>query len=635
MVTQYNGSRPGTRQTTSKTTSRKQTMSSRDEIPEPAELRRSYEIAREEARLILEGEHDRLRLLRQKESKRRHEERQRRRVAEEKAAEEVRQRQAEAEAKKEAELAAKREAKAARAQQKSSRRADPTPSEPGPTPATETQSSDGLSKTSTLISGEGSFASQQNQGHHRRVSSALENIRQTTRETHARTNSASRIDELAEPQPPLLKPNFDAPISAVNAGERRVNVKCKDALITLSITPSTTVRDILNSASLCMSDPIDPSTAVLLESFFQLGLERPIRRYEHIRDVMNSWDHDTTNHLFILPAAECDARGLHASDAPTVQPPSTTVQIYHSPKPGKWDKKWLKLREDGQISTSKNEHGLDATNICHVSDFDLYTPTAKQMRKLKPPKKLCYALKSQEKAAVFLDAANYAHFVCMKDKDVADRWCRAVHAWRSWYLVRMLGEGERAPTDLVNGTLQLGSGRPGTSNSRETLPYVLGSFKPLLDFESSFGGTQKQDTTTLFRRASQPAGGGSRPLIDFVPTRPSSDDPPKFPTTTTSAALPPTAFPRNFLVADDPQGPFTGTGLLARSASRPTRGGSRTGHGVAGTEGKPLVDLVLTSEFTSGSLLGRMESVRGGGRGEVRIDRAKRREVDVLVGEGF
>src|ERR1700712_4766213 len=66
MVIQHSDFRPSTQQTTSKTTSRKQTLTSNEEVPEPEELRRSYEAAREEARLILEGEHDRLRVLRQK-----------------------------------------------------------------------------------------------------------------------------------------------------------------------------------------------------------------------------------------------------------------------------------------------------------------------------------------------------------------------------------------------------------------------------------------------------------------------------------------------------------------------------------------------------------------------------------------
>jgi hypothetical protein len=628
------GSRPSTRQTgKTASTPRKHTFTSEESIPEPAELRRSFEAAREEARLLLEGEQDRLKALRLKEAKRRQEERAKRRQEER----ELRQKEDE-EAKRleeqvEAALAAKRQReteraakKAAREEQKSPRlRTKPGREEQGPDASVEADSppQGNSSRMRTLIVGGLGSPRQgsQVQGHHRRASSAIEHFRQKTQRGHGKTNSASHIDEMPEVNIPLPTSNFDAPVSAVNAGERRVNVKCQDSTITLPVTPTTTAKDILSSASLCMSASIDPHTAVLLESFMQLGLERPLRRYERVRDVMNSWDNDNQHHLSIMSGSECEAPGLQITDAPHQQPLGTTVHVYHSQRPGKWDKRWIKLREDGQITISKNETGIDSTNICHLSDFDLYTPTARQIRKLRPPKKICYALKSQEKSAMFLDGANFAHFFCTKEKDVADKWYRAVHSWRSWYLVNMLGEGQRDPPESAAGLRT--SYRPGTSNSGETMPYVLGSFKPLFDFG---------------------ALDGQKPLIDLVPSRPSVDEqssPPRV-SARSHGAAPPTAFPRKFQfepaanATGDEDGPFTGTGLLARSASRRTQGGSRTGRGVPGVEGRPLVDLTPMSEFTDGSLLRRMENIAAQqGSLEPKIDRQKRREVDVAVGEGF
>ncbi|KIW63157.1 hypothetical protein PV04_10025 [Phialophora macrospora] len=642
----------GMRQTSNNTTSRQQTPTSTGRASEPEELRRSLEVAREEARLILEGEHDRLIALRQQESRRRHQERERRRKEEKEALETARRQETEAEALREAEKVATREAKvrAIRERQEASQRARLVEREDdvAAAPALELQQDGKRSRMRTMVIGGPAGSKQDTPCHHRRASSGVEQLRQRPKTGHAKTHSASRIDEVPDGTAPIVrpsldasvtKPNFDAPVSAVNAGERRVSVKCREAFITLPVTLSTTAKDILNSASLCMSESIDPRTAILLESFSQLGLERPLRRYERIRDVMNSWDNDSQNHFFIMEASDCAAPGLETADAPSQQPSGTTVQIYHSQRPGKWDKRWLKLREDGQITTSKNENGLDSTNICHLSDFDLYTPTTKQLKKLKPPKKLCYALKSQEKSAVFLDGANFVHFFCTKDKLVADRWYHAVHSWRSWYLVNMLGEGQRQATETNLGP-QPGQ-RPGTSGSKESMPYVLGSFKPLLDSKSNFVVSRNPELGSL-RRPSQ--SHGQRPLIDFVPARPSFDEIPtilKFPTK--SSAAPPTAFPKKFMVEPtitgngiNEEGPFTGTGLLARSASRRTQGGSRAGHGVAGADGKPLIDLAPTSEFTDGSLLQRMETIAARqGAFEPKIDRQKRREVDVAVGEGY
>ncbi|EXJ54037.1 hypothetical protein A1O7_09374 [Cladophialophora yegresii CBS 114405] len=645
MVIQQSSPRAGTRQMTSNITSRKPPSASTGGVSEPEGFRRSYEAAREEARLILEGEHDRLIALRQAESRRRHQERERRRKEQENAQEVAHKHQAEEQALRKPEESVNRAARveSVRERQNASQlvhgieREEDAVASTGP--AMKPQRNSTSSKMCAMVIGEPAASQQDTRRHRRRASSAVEQPQQRPNAGRARRNSAGRVDQVPGVEAPPMKPNYDAPISAVNAGERRVTLKCREAFITLPVTLSTTAKDILKSASLCMSESIDPNTAIVLESFSQLGLERPLRRYERIRDVMNSWDNDSQNHLFIMAAGEFAASALHTADAPRQQPYGTTVQIYHSQRPGKWDKRWLKLREDGQITTSKNEKGIDSTNICHVSDFDVYTPTTKQLIKLKPPKKLCYALKSQEKCAVFLEGANFVHFFCTKDKEIADIWYHAVHAWRSWYLVNMLGEGQRQPAEPNVGP-QLGR-RPGTGDSKESLPYVLGSFKPLLDSGTSFEIGRNPELGSV-RRPSQTQN--QRPLIDLLPARPSFDEiatGSKLPTK--SSVAPPTAFPKKFMVESatncngvDEDGPFTGTGLLARSASRRAQGGSRAGHAAAGADGKPLVDLASTSDFTDGSLLRRMETIAARqGAFEPKIDRQKRREVEVAVGEGF
>ncbi|KIX04134.1 uncharacterized protein Z518_07687 [Rhinocladiella mackenziei CBS 650.93] len=650
------GQRPRARETRGRDNSHKHTSSL--ESPQTDDLRKSSEAAREEARLILEGKADRLEALRRQEARRRREQQELRdQQREQKLVEEARLREAETKKGVTTRVAASHnEHGGVRKGTEAEATAQPLPPDYK------------KSKSRTLVIGGPPPSKTVN--HHRRASSSVEQ-RQPPPTTHAKTTSLERMDTARKATPPSSVPNvpnIDAPISAVNAGERHVGVKCKEAFVTLPITPSTTTKDILHSASVSMSEPIDPRTAVLLESFSRLGLERPLRRYERIRDVMNSWDNDNQNHLFIMTATECAWPGLQEGDVPTQQPSGTTVQIYHSRKPRKWDKRLLKLRADGQITTSKNESGTDSTNICHLSDFDLYTPTQKQMKKLKPPQKLCFSLKSQEKSSMFLDGANFVHFFCTKDKAVADKWYQAVHSWRSWYLVNMLGEGQpkQNKTDLAfsMGLQSGGSNMPGTAQSKDPLPYACGSSKPLLDFGPSRpsleggGGTRRPGELDFLGLSRSSQSDGSRPpLLDLVSERQSSESggagvgkpqgSPRHVSNQPPSGPPPTAFPRGFMLEstvqantatpDDPDAsPFTGTGLLARSASRRSQGGSSTGRGVPGIEGKPLVDLQPASEFTDGSLLRKMEatSSRHGVLGP-KIDRQKGREVNVSVGEGF
>ncbi|KAJ5272381.1 hypothetical protein N7478_007506 [Penicillium angulare] len=238
-----------------------------------------------------------------------------------------------------------------------------------------------------------------------------------------------------------IVPGTDAPISAVNAGERYVLLQYSDVTLYMPITPSTLVSDLLLSASEQLHSDIDPEKFILIESFHQVGLQRPLRRYEHVRDVMNSWAHDGDNRLIIIPPSSIDALDqVDAQKVPSEKPAETTVYLYHSQRPRKWDKRYVTLRPDGQIVISKKENSKDHTSICHLSDFDIYSPNPRAMTKeIKPPKKICFAIKSQEKSSMFLSTENFVHFFSTSDRNNADKWYNIVQQWRSWYLVHTLG----------------------------------------------------------------------------------------------------------------------------------------------------------------------------------------------------
>lgn len=228
-------------------------------------------------------------------------------------------------------------------------------------------------------------------------------------------------------------------------------------------------------------------------------------------------------------------------------------------------------------------------------------------------------MKSQQKAAMFLEGQNFAHFFCSNQREDVDGLYKALHEWRSWYLVNVLGEGGQkiVPEPRMYSVDIERDRRPGSARSHDTMHYQLGSFKPLLDFgELKFGGGMED-------RAREGHSVGRRSL-------------------TQTTAPPPSSFPKRLVLDavehDDGNAedrPFTGTGLLARNASRRTQGGHRSGRGVRGVRGKPLVDLAASSEFADGSLLKKLEAWNvQHGDGELRIDREKRVEANVRVGEG-
>ncbi|EPE05376.1 hypothetical protein F503_02115 [Ophiostoma piceae UAMH 11346] len=295
--------------------------------------------------------------------------------------------------------------------------------------------------------------------------------------------------------PPPLKSTHMPDSSQSPIGEpgcRYVVVRCQQFSATITILPETTVADALEAAApLLPTGLVDLSSSILVESYTRLGLERRLRRYERIRDVMNSWDTDADNTFAIM---RVDGAAAAASSAATASLSTTSLtkfgyhsdldlfnaprgrapppgflsmQMHHSQKPGRWNKRYISLLEEtGQMVASKKEDAdsHDLLSLCHLSDYDVYTPTDAQMKQLRPPKTYCFAVKSQQRTTVFINTENYVHFFSTDDLAVARVFYERVFGWRSWYLAKRVpsdtkdAREERRPSTAV--------ARPPTSEER-------------------------------------------------------------------------------------------------------------------------------------------------------------------------
>ncbi|KAJ5165626.1 uncharacterized protein N7500_007456 [Penicillium coprophilum] len=381
-------------------------------------------------------------------------------------------------------------------------------------------------------------------------------------------------------------PGLDAPVSAVNAGERRALVKYGDATADITVTPSTQVRDILLDATKHLSRDIDAEKFILMESYSQVGLERPLRRYEHVREVMNSWSHDADNQFIVIPPSSVDAlTQLDAGHAPSGQPSPVTVHIYHSQRRRKWDKRYVTLRSDGQVTISKKENAKDQTNICHISDYDIYFPSARALNKdIKPPKKLCFAIKSQQKSSMFLSTENFLHFFSTSDKSIADTWYRAVQKWRSWYLVNKKGVGQKQETETPK--------RAGTKKSTNQSRNVHNEV-PLLQRETPTESPKRGSSDQQRPTSSKDIFTRKKTLRGHVP--------------------PPSSYPQPLTLDTDMEGPFTDKHALVSGISP---------------------EEVETSTFAPSGLLGRTYTQRQTAMRE-RDDRDRRAKQEAFTGTGF
>lgn len=229
--------------------------------------------------------------------------------------------------------------------------------------------------------------------------------------------------------------------------------------MSIPVKIDTSTVDILRRASEMMTSPINISASIVLESWAPHGLERRLRRYERIHDVLDSWNHDAQSSLLILhslgPTSDKD---LDISSVPTTESPTPglNLQLHHCTRPGRWHKRWITLLGDGLLVASKKMGAgpadRDSQRLCHLSTYDIYnllsklssnlddgnkrSPRGTPMKNLKPPKRYVFALKSQQKPTIYTDTSNFVHFFCTEDRDVAQEFHDRIHAWRSWYMVR-------------------------------------------------------------------------------------------------------------------------------------------------------------------------------------------------------
>ena len=411
-----------------------------------------------------------------------------------------------------------------------------------------------------------SAADSQDQSHH-----TGRHAREQKRERTPPQNTcpATRRDDAVAPKVlPVASTGYDAPKSAVNAGTRTVCVKHKKRSVPLPVTLESTPKELIVAAQEQLGIDVEAGQSMLVESFEQLGLERPLRWYEHVRDVLNSWDQDHQNRLLLeLSSSGTSDADLGVEDAPSEQPGDTSVHIYHSQKPGTWDKRWVTLRADGQVLVAK-ANGTESKNICHMSDFDVYFPTDRQAKRLKPPKRHCFAIKSQQKSAMFLNTGNFVHFFATKDRDVANAWYKAVQGWRSWYLVHEMGLGDKQPatqsaalTSSHSRTESIDKPLRHPKVSKSTMFSGLDAFTPLAPLCGFLG---QDEPLAHAADSAQPTTSSTppRPLLSSA-LRPIPSSPPK---AFSNRGGPPVSYPKK-LVKEHKAG-SSSTGPRDRSESK-------------------------------------------------------------------
>ncbi len=236
----------------------------------------------------------------------------------------------------------------------------------------------------------------------------------------SRNTSASSA---TAPSPNLLTvPNARSP--RPSGVEHRIFIDSHLKHITVSVSPTTLVREVVDGARAqgqLTSGTDAQGGFALWEICRSLGVERPLREFEVLADVVKSWDGEA-NILIIrrTPLWPILASSLRAQPAPTK---SGWVQV--ELKRGKWAKKWLELR-DGALTAAKGESGKERAPLVPLATFDAFALAPHAVQALKAPKPFVLALKSKLPRSHFEKEEEYCVFVGFRDEQDSDAWMKAI-----------------------------------------------------------------------------------------------------------------------------------------------------------------------------------------------------------------
>ncbi|GAA6036830.1 hypothetical protein JCM8097_006301 [Rhodosporidiobolus ruineniae] len=198
--------------------------------------------------------------------------------------------------------------------------------------------------------------------------------------------------------------------------------------ITVQVNDRTVAGEVVAFGKLkgALGKPATPKEALeggwaLWEVWRGMGVERPVREYELVSDVVKSWENDSAVFIFrrtpLWPILSSHAR-LH----PTM-PRTGPVQL--EVKKGKWSKRFLELK-DGALSYSKSEKGKDSTVLCQLSNFDVFFVSPQAADQLRAPKGSVFAVKSRLTRAHFEEKSEWCHFLSVKTPDELLSWVKTV-----------------------------------------------------------------------------------------------------------------------------------------------------------------------------------------------------------------
>ncbi|KAL0088976.1 hypothetical protein J3Q64DRAFT_1732592 [Phycomyces blakesleeanus] len=156
------------------------------------------------------------------------------------------------------------------------------------------------------------------------------------------------------------------------------------------------------------------------------GVERPLREWELVLEVVECWGPDANNALLVKKYAYHNSLTAESLLQKRHPPMHGYVSIEY--KKGKWQKRFCYIK-DNAIHHAKDTKGNGSAILCYLATFDVYTLLPQQSRSA--PSGYVFALRAQDKDSIFEREEDYMRLLAVEDQEAMKDWVLSIRCTKS------------------------------------------------------------------------------------------------------------------------------------------------------------------------------------------------------------
>lgn len=278
------------------------------------------------------------------------------------------------------------------------------------------------------------------------------------------------------------------------------------------------------SASMLLSDVRPGHERVLLECWPSLGLQRQVRPFEHVSDVLSTWDDGSSAHVKVAKEIWNSSVAMPSS-FPREEPASgEAIFYYYVTADRKWQKRTLSL-SNGSLRIIKKDRPQDKEVVQNITldFFDIYTfqEVFKPWKGLKSPTKLVFALKSQHKQSLFGKNSVFAHYFAVDNEEYFTHWFAMIRDAKSRLIAEKKGIAPwlNEPEDKPDSEGDKSATSPDSPTKNRNFPQPLISQQELAQPPPTASDLQRSKSLGRAKSTRRP-GGSNRAVSATAPKMP-------------------------------------------------------------------------------------------------------------------